>query len=269
LHVWVSSPAVGLLALGAARATTITLPWADLRRSAVRRTSLPSRSGCNPNGGNRYGETMRTHQPWPPVIATMAIAMILSAMTPQVWGRLLLPRLQIYVVQNSVGLFFALYAGGALFITTRWHRVVVAPRAAWIAMLLISLSFPALYWGGYLLVVLVLVLEPLRYPVDRQLPFMIYGAMVLTSALGARWVAAALTKLTGRTDRPLRRGMVLWGALWPFVGLIARAARISDTIWPLFDFSPGSVLAWQLPIGLAGAAWFIRAERSCSGTAPP
>ena len=93
--------------------------------------------------------------------------------------------------------------------------------------------------------------------------------MVLTSALGARWVAAALTKLTGRTDRTLRRGMVSWGALWPFVGLIAPAARNGGTAWPYFDFSSGSVLAWQLPIGLASAAWFIRAERRCSGAAPP
>ena len=93
--------------------------------------------------------------------------------------------------------------------------------------------------------------------------------MVLTSALGARWVAAALKKLTGRSDRTLRRGMVLWGALWPFVGLIARAARISDNAWPFFDFRPGGLLAWQLPIGLASAAWFIRAESRCSGAAPP
>ena len=155
------------------------------------------------------------------------------------------------------------------FITRRWHRVVVAPRTALVALLLVGLSFPALYWGGYRLVVLVLMLEPLRSPVDRQLPFLICGSTLLMSALGARWVAAALTKLTGRSDRTLRRGMVLWGALWPFVGLIAPAARYRDTAWPFFDFSPGSVLAWQLPIGLASAAWFIRAERSCSGAAPP
>jgi hypothetical protein len=212
---------------------------------------------------------MRSHQPWLSVISTMAIAMILSATTPQVWARLPLPRPEIYLVRNSLGLLFALYAGGALFITRRWHRGAVRPRMALVVLLLIGLSFPALYWGGYLLVMLVLTLFPLSYPLDRQLPVMVCGAMVLTSALGARWVAAALAKLTGRTDRTLRRGMVLWGALWPFVGLIAPAARNGDTAWPFFDFSPGSVLAWQLPIGLASAAWFIRAKSRCSGAAPP
>jgi hypothetical protein len=165
---------------------------------------------------------------------------------------------------HGLGLCFALYAGGALFVTRHHHGVRVATAAAWTAILSVGVSFPVLFWGGSLLVALPFKLAGERIA-ESWFPVLITGSMILSSALGARWVAATLTKLTGRADRTLAPAMTAWGAAWPLVCLLAqRGARLvlrpGSFSWLLFYdmFSPGMVLIWQLPIGLAGAAWFLR-----------
>ncbi|HEY7374129.1 MAG TPA: hypothetical protein VIF57_18350 [Polyangia bacterium] len=165
---------------------------------------------------------------------------------------------------HCLGLVFAVDAGAALLVTRRAHGVDVAPRAALTAIVSVGVSFPLLFWGGTLLAYPFLLLTEKVHELS-WLPAV--GAMILSSALGARWVAATLTRLTGRDDRQLRRGMVAWGAAWPLLSLLAQhAARAAFTRgspgWLLFYdlFTPGTLLAWQLPIGLAAAAWFVRAR---------
>ena len=198
---------------------------------------------------------------WLPVLATMAVAMTLSSTLA------LLPVLDLAVSSvafaHGLGLCFALYAGGALFVTRRHHGVSVASGAAWFAILSVGVSFPVLFWGGSLLVALPFMV---RERIGEWLfPVLGTSAMIVSSALGARWVAAALRKLTGRADATLAWAMTAWGAAWPLICLLAeRAARLilrpGSFGWLLvYDmFSPGMVLIWQLPIGLACAAWFLR-----------
>ena len=197
-----------------------------------------------------------------PVLLTMAVAMTLSSTLA------LLAVLDVAVssvaVAHGLGFCFALYAGGALFVTRRYHGVRVAALAAWTAILCVGVSFPVLFWGGSLLVAL-----PFMFVGERLaewwFPVLITGSMIVSSALGARWVAAALKKLTGRADATLAGAMTAWGAAWPLVCLLAQRAaqrglRPGSFSWLLFYdmFSPGMVWMWQCPIGLAGAAWFLR-----------
>jgi hypothetical protein len=169
---------------------------------------------------------------------------------------------------HGLGLFFALAAGGALFVTRHEHGVRVAPRAALTAVLSVGVSFPVLYWAGMLLACPFLRQTEALHQLPSQFSWLpITGAMILSSALGARWVAATLTRLTGRDDRRLRAAMVAWGAAWPLLSLlaqqVARSAFTQGSLgWLLFYdlFTPGTLGLWQLPIGFASAAWFLRAN---------
>ncbi len=203
-----------------------------------------------------------------PVLLTMAVAMTLSSTLA------LLPALDLAVssvaTAHGLGLCFALYAGGALFVTRRHHGVSVTSRAAWTEILLVGVSFPVLFWGGSLLAALPFMLVRERIA-ERWFPVSITGSMILSSALGARWVAAALRKLTGRADATLAGAMTAWGAVWPLVCWVAQRAahwglRPGSFSWLLlYDmFGPGMVWLWQCPIGLACAAWFLR-----RGAGPP
>lgn len=217
---------------------------------------------------------MPTHRRWLPVLSIMTVAMALSVATlqqlsdgvgprPFPW----LPRLNSFAAFHGLGLLFALYAAGALRLTRRWHDVSVAPGKIPGAIIRISLAFPALLWGGILVVSLII--KEAAYPrIEAQFERLMYGAMVVTSALGARSVAGVLASLTGRVDRPLRRAMVVWGACWPLVHPLAdRLQSGTGVSWLWFDlFAPGKLLAWQLPIGLACATWFVRAG---AGRPPP
>lgn len=168
------------------------------------------------------------------------------------------------LVIHCLGLFFALDAAAALLVTRRAHGVRVAPRAALTAVLSVGVSFPLLFWAGMLLAYPFLWLTDK----DRALAWLpMAGAMIASSALAARWVAATLARLTGHADRGLRGTMVAWGAAWPLVSLLAqKLARSAFTQgspgWLLFYdlFTPGTLYLWQLPIGLASAAWFVRAN---------
>jgi hypothetical protein len=172
----------------------------------------------------------------------------------------------VLVLLYGGGLFFALCAGGALFATRAFHGVRVAPRAALTALLSVGASFPVLFWAGGLLGL------PLAIASEghgHSSPVTIVLPMAPASALGARWVAAVLANLTGRVDRTLRRAMVAWAAAWPLVGVagqqvVRRALSPGSFAWLLFYdlLSPGMVLAWQLPIGLACGVWFLRAGRA-------
>jgi len=217
---------------------------------------------------------MPTHRRWLPVLSTMTVAMALSAATLQQFSDGLgprpfpwLPRLSPFAACHGIGLVFAFYAASALRLTRRWHDASVASGKIPGAIIRISLTFPALYWGGILVVSVIIKEAP--YPrIEAQFEPLMYGAMVGTSALGARSVAGVLANLTGRVDRPLRRAMVVWGACWPLVHPLADRLQSGRGVsWLWFDlFAPGKVLAWQLPIGLACAAWFVRAG---AGRPPP
>jgi hypothetical protein len=204
----------------------------------------------------------------------MAVAMVLSSTTALLLVLALeaSPGASSLALVHGLGLLFALYAGGALFVTRRAHGVRVAPRAAWTAVLSVGVSFPVLVWGGGLAAIpLLFVAKGITGRPWGGSSIPILGMATVASALGALWVAVTLKKLTGSAGPTLRRAMVAWGAAWPPICLFGQQA----VNWAL---TPGSAawrssqqfnlpllaLAWQLPIGLASAAWFVRAG-SASG----
>jgi hypothetical protein len=214
---------------------------------------------------------MRSHRRWLVVLSIMAIAMVLCAVAtqqlltkpaPPPWPPRM-PRETANVLRNGIGLLFALHAGVALFVTRRWHRVAVPGRAALRALLSVGLSFPVLFWGGMVLACLVVRALPIRNArVEDQISRVAtYATMVTSSAAGAWWIARVLARLTGATNRLLCAAMVACGALWPFVLPLVYDAR-NDGVWAVWFRDPmgvGPLLAWQLAIGVAAAAWFVRA----------
>jgi hypothetical protein len=167
-------------------------------------------------------------------------------------------------LSHLTGLRFVIAVSLPLFVINRWRRLNVAPPVAAAAGLLISLSFPVLLWGGLCVAApIAAVLRALDvYSVDACF----VPAMMITSALGARFVAIALRKVTGRHDRTLRWAMVIWGGCWPLLQfLFPASARGRDAIHWLFPkdhhwLGPVSILLWQIPIGVACAIWFLRCD---------
>lgn len=161
------------------------------------------------------------------------------------------------------GLQFVLSVAPPLIVLDRWRGLKVSPAVAASVGLLISFSLPALLFGAVLVggfLFSALEAARVRIPVEIQFPLL----TMIASALGARFVAAALHKLTGRPERSLRWAMVVWGICWPL--LESRVIQLRNIIafrW-LFPGDLGwqglvSILAWQIPIGLACVIWFVRA----------
>jgi hypothetical protein len=230
----------------------------------------------NPPVRNRYGSAMRSYprcprcQRWLPTLSIMAFAMgLCGAAMAQLLTKpgpaplIRSSRESAIVLVNGIGVLFALYVGLALFVTRRWHGVSVRPLAALRALLSVGLAFPLLFWGvSFSAGLLVRALAPAHPRIETDLfSVVFYASMIAASAAGAWWVAAALARLTGTIDRRLRIVMVAYGALWPLVQPLAHALRDSLAFDWLFheQLAVGPLFAWQLPIGLASAAWFLRA----------
>ena len=150
----------------------------------------------------------------------------------------------------------------------RLWRVGVELEVAITAAILISASFPVLFFGGMFGAGIINPTVQLVGMVLRiREPNSIIPAMMIASAAGARFVAAALRKMTGRSDPILRRAMWIWGACWPLLLYlyppVGRHDAERELTW-LFArghtwLGPFSILAWQVPISLACAIWFLRA----------
>jgi hypothetical protein len=161
------------------------------------------------------------------------------------------------------GLQFVLALAPPLIVLDRWRGLNVPPSVAASVALLISLSLPALLFGAVLLggfLFSALEAARVRIPVEIQNILLTMTA----SALGARLVAAALRKLTGRPERSLCWAMVVWGTCWPL--LQVRLLQLWDVVAFRWLFPGGlgwrnlvSVQSWQIPIGLACVIWFLRA----------
>jgi len=150
-------------------------------------------------------------------------------------------------------LIFAVAVWLALLTTRYWHAVRVETEMVLPAILIVSVAFPALLWGGALSTVATA--SVLRgFPIDPR-GWLVTPMMAVVSAIGERVVAAGMRWATARHDRALRRLMVAWGAAWallhPAVGM--RPLELE------------SLLAWHLPIGLACAAWVLRCPARNAG----
>jgi hypothetical protein len=174
---------------------------------------------------------------WVPVLSAMTLAMTFSSCVLRALG------LTGEVDWNLVGLLFAVAVWLALVATRRWHGVRGEPTMIFPAVFVVAISFPGLLHGTpYLMLGFKKLLGSMTA---------MSLSMMIASAIGARVVAAGMSWATGRRDRLLLWSMVTWGAGW----------------WPLhlpLSMSPldrGSLLAWQLPVGLACAAWALRGPR--------
>ena len=161
------------------------------------------------------------------------------------------------------GFVFVGWVSIALVVTRAWHGVRVARPTALQA---------AAYAGLGLTLILLVAAGLSAIPGGSSRgAFGIYvGLSVAVSVLGAYIVARGTLLVTGRPKPLLARSMVLWGACWVVIqqmlehlrfqadsealatGVIPGVARAAHT------FAPELVLAWQLPLGLAVAAWFVR-----------
>jgi len=167
------------------------------------------------------------------------------------------------------GFVFVGWAAIALVLTRAWHGVRVARRTA--------LQVAA--YVGLALTLMLLVAGGLSAIPGGSSggAFAIYvGLSMAVSVLGAYVVARATRLVTGRPKPLLSRSMLLWGACWVLIqqmlehlrlmadsevlatGVIPGVARAAHT------FAPELVLAWQLPVGLAVAAWFVRTHSAPS-----
>jgi hypothetical protein len=174
-----------------------------------------------------------------PVLAAMIVAMTLSSCVLRALGRT--------EAIDAVGFLFAVGVWLALLASKPWHGVRGEPALIFPAVFVVSISFPVLLRATHYLISAFAALGAVR-----SMPVAMYVPMMLTSAIGARLVAAGMSWATGRPDRLLRRTMTAWGACWPLlhfpIGL------------PTLD--QGSLLLWHLPIGLACSAWVLRAPQA-------
>jgi hypothetical protein len=170
----------------------------------------------------------------------------------------------------AVGFRLVVAVAPPLFAIDRWWRVGVELDVAASAATLISLSFPVLYYGTMLVAAIInptFQLLGMIVGIKYSDPF--WPATMIASAIGARFVAAALARMTKRQDKNLRRAMVLWAACWPLLQYVypprakhfASDASLLEWLFPPHRtwFGPFSILAWQIPIGLACVIWFLRA----------
>jgi hypothetical protein len=161
------------------------------------------------------------------------------------------------------GFVFVGWVSIALVVTRAWHGVRVARRTALQA---------AAYAGlGLTLILLVAAgLSAIPGGSSRGAFWIYVGLSMAVSVLGAYVVSRATLLVTGRPKPLLSRSMLLWGACWVLIqqmiehirlladsevlatGVVPGVARVAHT------FAPELVLAWQLPIGIAIAAWFVR-----------
>ena len=161
------------------------------------------------------------------------------------------------------GFVFVGWVSIALVVTRAWHGVRVARRTA---------VQTAAYVGlGLTLILLVAAgLSAIPRGSSRGAFGIYVGLSMAVSVLGAHVVARGTLLVTGRPKPLLSRSMLLWGACWVLIqqmlehmrlladsevlatGVVPGVARVAHT------FAPELVLAWQLPIGLAVATWFVR-----------
>jgi hypothetical protein len=161
------------------------------------------------------------------------------------------------------GFVFVGWVSIALVVTRAWHGVRVARRTA--------LQTGAYVGLGLTLILLVSAgLSAIPRGSSRG-GFEIYvGLSMAVSVLGAYVVSRATLRVTGRPKPLLSRSMVLWGACWVLIQqmlehlrLLADSDALATGVVPVVaraahTFAPELVLAWQLPLGLAVAAWFVR-----------
>jgi len=161
------------------------------------------------------------------------------------------------------GFVFVGWVSIALVVTRAWHGVRVARRTA----------VQTAAYVGLGLTLILLVAAGLSAIPGGSFPgaFGIYvGLSMAVSVLGAYVVTRATLLATGRPKPLLSRSMLLWGACWVLIqqmlehirlladsevlatGVVPGVARVAHTL------APELVLAWQLPLGLAIAAWFAR-----------
>jgi hypothetical protein len=161
------------------------------------------------------------------------------------------------------GFVFVGWASIALVVTRKWHGVRVARptalRAAANAGLALTLLL--LVAGG---------LSAIPGGSSRGAFGIYVGLSMAISVLGAHVVTRATRLATGRPKPLLSRSMLLWGACWVLIQqmlehirLLADAEALTAGVVPVVaraahTFAPELVLAWQLPIGIAVAAWFVR-----------
>ena len=158
------------------------------------------------------------------------------------------------------GFAFVGWMSIALVLTRAWHGVRPVRRTAVQAAAFVGL-------GLTMILVAAAGLSAVRASGTHAVYL---GLTVAASALGAHIVARGTRQVTGRPKPLLTRSMFLWGVCWvgiqqvlehlreaaaaPAVaaGVVPAGARVAHI------FSPELVLAWQLPLGLAVAAWFLR-----------
>lgn len=163
------------------------------------------------------------------------------------------------------GFVFVGWVSIALVVTRKWHGVRVSRPTA----------LRAAAYAGLALTLLLLVaggLSAIPGGSSRGAFGIYVGLSMAVSMLGASVVARATRLVTGRPKPLLSRSMLLWGACWVLIQqmlehmrLLADAEALAAGVVPVVaraahTFAPELVLVWQLPIGLAVAAWFVRAH---------
>jgi hypothetical protein len=161
------------------------------------------------------------------------------------------------------GFVFVGWVSIALVVTRAWHGVRVARRT--------GLQTAAYAGLGLTLILLVAAgLSAIPGGSSRGAFGIYVGLSMSVSVLGAYVVARATLLVTGRPKPLLSRSMLLWGACWVLIQqmlehmrLLADSEILATGVVPgvtrvAHIFAPELVLAWQLPIGLAVATWFVR-----------